>query len=485
MKIRDIKESKQINELDLSPLLGTYGNAKLNSVISNEPGAQNIENSMAMDLFMKKFVGNAASSVEQAIKSGLVTKGATAPATASAAQPAASAGNSAPAAATASNTAQAQAVPQSPEEIRKQKQAAAGAVVQKQMAANPAQAKAAPVVAQSPEQIRQQKQAVAAKAVQGQMAPVSKLPANQPAVQASNIRQQKQAAATANIQGQEAPFSKVTTAPAVWSNKRNPNASPRSPIAKQQPAPATPAVQAPAVNKQPPGFNAQNVMKLPGMQNKIAKKVPAMAENTKFDKLNDLFESMVQEAGQQSISQYLMGFFKKFMTNVDPKALQASMPQAEALAKEAEASYPKMNVPLTKMAQLGWAVSHQQGSDEPESTAQAGSATASPSIPGVTSQPSAAPSNTTPGQASSQQQVQTVYTQVKGMLDKLDKKGKQRILTALEKQLGSAPAAKPTSTPAVKQAPVKTTNEPMSIGGQKINPTDPLYAKMQKQMAGK
>ena len=477
MKIRDIKESKQINELDLSSFIGDRGAAGvksgLASLTGDATGNQSTEDRMAMDLFLKKFIGNAAASVEQAVKSGLVAKGATAPATASAAQPNASAGTSAPAATTAPQT-----TAQSPEQIRKQKQAAAGAVAQQQMATNPVQAKAAPAVAQSPEQIRQQKQAAAAKAAQGQMAPVSKLPANQPTVQASNIRQQKQAAAAANIQGQEAPFSKVSPAPAVWSNKRNPNASPRSPIAKQQPA--APVAQSAPANKQPPGFNAQNIMKMSGMQNKAVKKVPAMAENAKFQQLNNLFESMVQEAGQQSISQYIMGFFKKFMTNVDPKALQSSLPQAEALAKEAEASYPKMNVPLTKLAQLGWSVSNQQGSDEPAAARSQGAATS----PAMASQ--ASTSATTPsGQPSTPQQTKTVYTQVKGMLDKLDKKGKQRIIAALEKQLGSAPVAKPASTSAVKQAPVKTTNEPISIGGQKINPNDPLYAKMQKQMAGK
>lgn len=458
----------------------------MNSLISRatgngDPGS---ENKMAMNLFLKKFINSASDSVTQAINSGLVAKGATAPSTASAAQPNASAGTSAPASATTPNTAQATA--QSPEEIRKQKQAAAGAVAQQQMAANPVQAKAAPAVAQSPEQIRQQKQAAAAKAAQGQMAPVSKLPANQPAVQASNIRQQKQAAATAAIQGQEAPFSKVTPAPAVWSNKRNPNASPRSPIATQQPA-----TQPTSANKQPPGFSAQNVMNLPGMQKTAVKKapakVPAMAENVKFEKLNNLFESMVQESSQQSISQYIVGFYKKFMQgkNMDQSALQASLPQVISLAKEAEASYPKMNGPLTKLAQLGWAVSNQAG-ETPTGETPPDEVT-----PGSTSKSVAAPAGSS--------------NEIFKLLPKLSKEESQKLLRYIETGKESeAPAATSTATtkadfskaptgyakttmgaPAVKQAPAKTTNEPMSIGGQKINPSDPLYAKMQKQMAGK
>ena len=453
MKIRDIKTSNQINEVDLSSFIGGRGAAAVRG------GDQSTEDRMAMDIFLKKFIGNASQAVNQAVNSGLVVKGATASATATADQPNAAAGTSAPAAANVP-TAQAQTVTQSPDEIRKQKLATNATAAQKQMAANPVQAKAAPAVAKSPEQIRQEKLATNATAAQKQMAPVSKLPANQPAVQASNIRQQKQAAATDAIQGQAAPFSKVTPKPAVWSNKRNPNASPRSPIVKQNQSPATQAepttnFKGPRGYNKPttnaPGFNAQNVMP----KKKIASiQEPVTAESIRFSKLNNLFENMMyEEENKQSISQYIVGFYKKFMQGkkMDQAALQSSIPQAISLSKEAEASYPKMNGPLTKLAQLGWAVSQQQGEtpDELQSVSSVDSAL----------------------QSSSSTKIKTVYAQVKGMLDKLDTQDKQRILTALTKQLGSTP--------------VKTTNEPISVGGQKINPTDPLYAKMQKQMAGK
>jgi len=41
----------------------------------------------------------------------------------------------------------------------------------------------------------------------------------------------------------------------------------------------------------------------------------------------------------------------------------------------------------------------------------------------------------------------TVYAQVKANIDKLDKKGKQRILQALQKEVGAAPAAQPKQAP--------------------------------------
>ena len=43
------------------------------------------------------------------------------------------------------------------------------------------------------------------------------------------------------------------------------------------------------------------------------------------------------------------------------------------------------------------------------------------------------------------------------------------------------PAAQPTATPAATPAPA---GQPISIGGQQIKPTDPLYAKIQKQVSG-
>jgi hypothetical protein len=88
--------------------------------------------------------------------------------------------------------------------------------------------------------------------------------------------------------------------------------------------------------------------------------------------------------------------------------------------------------------------------------------------PALTGGPTAgsppAPSTTTPqGTAGADQsQVksnQTVYSQVKANIDKLDKKGKQRILQLLQKSLGTpvaAPAAKPANTMA--NAPVSASN---------------------------
>ena len=133
----------------------------------------------------------------------------------------------------------------------------------------------------------------------------------------AQVRQQKQAAATQVARAGMTPRPK----PAVWKSGRNPNA-------------------------------------------------PAVArENTAFEKLNNIFEGIlnVNEAAGQSISQYIQGLFMQHMKGVpmnDPNTTQ----QVKTVADEVQATYAKDNGKnaLTKLADLGWALSH-----SPEATQQA------------------------------------------------------------------------------------------------------------------
>ena len=133
----------------------------------------------------------------------------------------------------------------------------------------------------------------------------------------AQVRQQKQAAATQVARAGMTPRPK----PAVWKSGRNPNA-------------------------------------------------PAVArENKAFEKLNNIFEGIlnVNEAAGQSISQYIQGLFMQFMKGVpmnDPNTTQ----QVKTVADEVQATYAKDNGKnaLTKLADLGWALSH-----SPEATQQA------------------------------------------------------------------------------------------------------------------
>jgi hypothetical protein len=135
----------------------------------------------------------------------------------------------------------------------------------------------------------------------------------------AQVRQQKQAAATQVARAGMTPRPK----PAVWKSGRNPNAS--------------------AVTR----------------------------ENKAFEKLNNIFEGIlnVNEAAGQSISQYIQGLFLEYLHGVKvPMNDPATVSKFKTLADEVQATYAKDNGKnaLTKLADLGWALSH-----SPEATQQA------------------------------------------------------------------------------------------------------------------
>lgn len=396
MKLNDIT----LNE---SRWFGDYGSAVMqnlsNKLAGSGEGSMSTLDKMTKNQYINNFVGLASTNLESAIESTRVDPNATSqPASQPATQPTTQPSAQQPA--TTGTGATAQAAPKSPEEIRKAKQATAAKTAQGQMAANPVPAKPAPIAQQTPAQIRQQKQAAATQAAQANMAPVSKLPANQPQIQAQNIRQKKQATATATANQQAAPFSKVSPAPAVWKNNRKPGA---------------------AATRRP------------------------------------MAESVIMEAGM-SISDFMQQFVKKQLQGLDIGSEQAKIKE---LADKVQATYKQDGgkAAITQIANLAFSLEHAGGgaSTEPATEPQASKAS-NPFSAGMdaamgkptstttatstsTSTPAAA--TTTPAAA---QKEQTVYMQVKGMLDKLDKKGKQRILAALEKSLGSATPTASTSS---------------------------------------
>lgn len=375
MKLNEFKNSNknQLDELDLSSFVGDVGSAairsRLKSLTGQAGGQMSTVDQLAQDKFIKDFVGRTSAELLAAIKSGAVVTGSTTPQTAQS---------------------------QSPD--------------------------TATQVQQTPAQIRQQKQQAAAAAAQRQMAPVSKLPTNQPAVQAANIRQQKQNAALRGA---------------------------------------------------------------------------AVAESTSFDKLNAIFESIVQldEQAGESISDWIVNQVSDFLGG--SANLQKNMPVIKQQADAVQAAYGnggmmsgrRIKEPLTKLANLAYSMARNTGrqSTRPQQATQATQATNSQQR---MQQPTTATSQATPQQAKAEQ---SVYMQVKGMLDKLDTKGKQRILASLQKSLNNstvsyATAQQAAAAPAQQAKPAfknpRAAKAPgpasVSIGGQKISPNDPLYAKLMK-----
>jgi hypothetical protein len=135
---------------------------------------------------------------------------------------------------------------------------------------------------------------------------------------------------------------------------------------------------------------------------------------------------------------------------------------------------------IKKGYQAGKDVVSQAGDEPtaaPAAAAPAAGASAAPtqsSGPGLsgttsaTAAPTASPAGTAAPAASAAPAANpSLYAQVKANVDKLDKKGKQRILNVLQKSLGvTAPAAAPTPK-AAPAAPATTMKKPVKVVGKK------------------
>lgn len=371
MKLTDIT----LNE---GRMFGDYGSAVMqnlsNKLAASGEGSMSTLDKMTKNQYINNFVGLASTNLESAIESTRVDPNATSQ---PAAQQPATTGTGAPA----------QAAPQSPEEIRKAKLAAGAKAAQANMAANPVPTKPAPAVQQTPAQIRQQKQAAATKTAQANMAPVSKLPANQPAVQAQNIRQKKQGAATTAAQANMA----------------------------ANPVPVKPLTPA-EIRQQKQAAATRNLFK----------------------------ESVIMEAGM-SISDFMQQFVKKQLQGLDIGSEQAKIKE---LSDKVQATYNQDGgkAAITQIANLAFSLEHAGGAPSAEpATATEPTKASNPFSAGMDAAmgkaPASATTTATTANPEAAQKEKTVYMQVKGMLDKLDKKGKQRILSALQKSLGTAGAS--------------------------------------------
>jgi hypothetical protein len=254
--------------------------------------------------------------------------------------------------------------------------------------------KVQPAAAPTPDSIRQQKQAAAASNAQQQMTPFNKLPSNQQAIAANNVRKKQQATAGSNAQQQMAPFSKVSPAPAVWKNNRNPS--------------------------------------LP------AQRRPTMKEN-EFFKLNTVFESIVnideaEVASAQTISQYVKNMVTKYLKGVNISSPEVQR-QINTLANQVQSTYKqdKGKAALTKLANLGYSISYADNGTAPNNTAVNQPASAMDAIKAGISQGL--------GKEGTKTAKNDTFTQTKDLIGKLDNAGKQKVLSAIEQEVGTEPSA--------------------------------------------
>lgn len=375
-----LNEFKEINEIDMSNVLGSFGAAALqqtgNRLTGSGEGQLSVKDRMAKNTFISDFVGRATTNLASAIQSGLVDP---------------SAANNNQPIATATTPAAGASVPgETPEQKRLRLQKAAQQNIDK--TAMPF-SKVSPTAAPTPDSIRQQKQATAAANAQQQMTPFNKLPSNQQSIAANNVRKNQQAVAGSNAQKQMAPFSKVSPAPAVWKNNRNPS--------------------------------------LP------AQRRPTMKEN-EFFKLNTVFESIVnideaESASAQTISQYVKNMVTKYLKGVNISSPEVQK-QINTLANDVQSTYKqdKGKAALTKLANLGYSISYADAETSATNKAPANNMSAMDAFRAGMS------GNATIDSASAGEDS---FTQTKNLIAKLDNAGKQKVLSAIEQELETSPSA--------------------------------------------
>jgi len=503
VKLNEFKK-RVVNEIDARSLFGDYGAAALKTGLGSMAGKNVLSTTdqMAKDDYITKFTSRALSGLQSAINGGLVdpnaagqgaqttgqTTGQTTPQTTQTTPQTTqttqqgelpSAADAIAQKRIAAQKAQADAIrepgasegpkykidpnkqmspysklpattPKTPEQIRQEKLAAATQAAQGQMTPK---APDVPVdTPKTPEQIRQEKLAAATQAAQGQMNPMNKLPADQFAKSAANVRQQQQDVATQNAQGEMLPVSKL---PTDQFNKSADNVRQRkqSTATKSSKKSKNNTITMPKRNVKPrnAGKNAFGQM----AQNLGGDRV---AEGSRFDKLNYIFESILAEQDpaqggtKQTISQYITNFFKQFMKNVDISD-PTVMTNVASLAKELEQNYAKDKgkSTLPKLANLAYSVSYAQQLKDPEAEQT--------TKPTQTTPSTTTPQNNTPQstQASTQQAKMTA-AQITKLMQGLNTRQKQAVLKSLQKELAK--------------------NSELSIGGKKLDPNNPEDAKI-------
>lgn len=159
------------------------------------------------------------------------------------------------------------------------------------------------------------------------------------------------------------------------------------------------------------------------LEKRIKAQTQQVQRESKYEKLNAIFESILNEQ-TPTISSYVMDAFKAFAHGPglnDP----ALMKQAQALADEVQATYNKDKglAALRKLGDLGYTVATAPGQEEPAGQGQSGA----PAQPAGTAQPASG------GQQPSGATAKQVYQQISKLLDPLDSASQQKVVNGLEK----------------------------------------------------
>lgn len=213
-----------------------------------------------------------------------------------------------------------------------------------------------------------------------------------------------------------------------------------------------------------------------GADEKGAPVFKKIQRESQYQQLNAIFESMLTEA--ESISSYLKRWLDQYLTGLDLSDPNVAK-QLDGMIDSVQNTYgqDKGKKALNALANTAYALSYSNrlgmGAKKPE---KAPAAATAPQAAPAKATPQAAP--TAAPVAEPQAQPDINLEKIKAYIDALDSKDKQVIYNYLQQKLKPA-AEKPKFDPAA--AP----KEPISIGGQKIKPEDPLYSKIAGKIPAK
>jgi hypothetical protein len=420
----------KLNELNLNQVVGDYGAAALkqvgNRITGKAEGNLSVQDKIAKDKFISDFIGRASTNLNSAIQSGLVDPKAKAAPQAAVANPNAkpkpvinkkptatppgqqpAAPASAKPVATPGQQPAAPGAPKTPEQIRKEKQAAAGQVAQQQMGANPATTKpGAPIAPTQPAAVQQPGmtqdgtphwdpttgKGAKYDGVTGQTTPAYQAELDKQKAAGEEQAKARLAATQSAQQATASPTATTASTPSTATGasaeqaaldkmkQKNPklagmmaqagmDADGNDKMTPQQTAALKGRLKAGATaTSGQSGFKnyvGGSGERMTGVDKSGAPVFQKIQREGTYSKLDYILESIIninEAPAAQSISQYLQNMFTQYLKV--PITDPAVKTQVKKLADMAQASYPKMTNALTQLANLGFATSYSQGTGE-------------------------------------------------------------------------------------------------------------------------
>jgi hypothetical protein len=217
-----------------------------------------------------------------------------------------------------------------------------------------------------------------------------------------------------------------------------------------------------------------------GADEKGAPVFKKIQRESQYEQLNAIFESMLMEA--ESISSYLKRWLDQYLTGLDLTDPNIAK-QLDGMIDSVQNTYgqDKGKKALNALANTAYALSYSNrlGMGAKKATPEPATSTPATATTPATAPAAATASTTQQAVPTPAQPTSIDLEKIKAYIDALDTKEKQAVFNYLREKLKGSQTEKPTFDPSA--AP----KEPISIGGQKIKPEDPLYSKIAGKIPAK